>query len=143
MYKHENKAQQSFEDFYLPFGGHLDGNNRWVKYRDVINWDLVEEKYSSSLAGTGMGARAIPAQVAVGSLIIKTLMKFTDEETVQSITENPYMQFFLGYEGYKSKPPFDASMLTIFRQRVSAEMVDELTKELIKKELKKKLKMKT
>lgn len=31
MYAKEDRAQLSFEDFYMPFGGHLQGNNRWVK----------------------------------------------------------------------------------------------------------------
>lgn len=137
MYEKECKDQLTFEDFYLPFGGHLKGDNRWVKARDNVDWKLIEEKYEKALANTGMGAKAISAQVAFGALMIKTMLNLTDEETVQSISENPYMQYFLGYEGFVDEKPFDSSMMTIFRQRISAEMVDEITKEAIAKELKK------
>lgn len=39
----------------------------------------------------------------------------TDEETVEQIRENDYMQYFLGYASYFSKAPFDPSMMVHFR----------------------------
>jgi IS5 family transposase len=49
--------------------------------------------------------------VAFGALFIKQELGLTDEETVEQVRENPYMQFFLGFSSYSSKPPFDPSML--------------------------------
>jgi len=46
MYRH-NVKQLSFEDFCLPFGGHLRGDNRWIKLSELIPWELVEEIYTS------------------------------------------------------------------------------------------------
>jgi hypothetical protein len=31
MYRLEHRHQLSFEDFFLPFGGKLSGDNRWIK----------------------------------------------------------------------------------------------------------------
>ena len=31
--------QVEFEDFYLPFGGKLRSDNRWVKLAKLIPWD--------------------------------------------------------------------------------------------------------
>jgi len=45
----------------------------------------------------------------------------TDEETVEQIRENAYMQFFLGFAGYSSKAPFDPSMMVHFRKRFTEE----------------------
>ncbi|CAK6697937.1 hypothetical protein IFHNHDMJ_02330 [Synechococcus sp. CBW1107] len=45
----------------------------------------------------------------------------TDEESVEQIRENAYMQFFLGFAGYSSKAPFDPSMMVHFRKRFSEE----------------------
>jgi len=44
----------------------------------------------------------------------------TDEETVEQIRENGYMQFFLGFAGYSSKAPFDPSMMVHFRKNMAA-----------------------
>jgi hypothetical protein len=116
MYR-DTLKQMEFEDFKLPFGGRLKSNNRWVKLAKMIPWDEIEEIYTSSLAGTGMGAPAKSARVALGALIIKEHYGKSDEETVWEIQENPYLQYFLGYETYSDKKPFDPSMFTHFRLR--------------------------
>jgi IS5 family transposase len=50
----------------------------------------------------------------------------TDEETVEQIRENPYLQFFLGFAGYSSKAPFDPSMMVHFRKRLLEEDLDRI-----------------
>jgi hypothetical protein len=42
----------------------------------------------------------------------------TDEELVEQIKENPYLQFFIGLEGYQYSAPFDPSMMVYFRKRL-------------------------
>ncbi len=58
MYKN-NEKQLKFEDFYLPFGGKLRSDNRWVKLAKLIPWHDFEELYARTLAGAGIGAPAI------------------------------------------------------------------------------------
>jgi hypothetical protein len=116
MYR-DTLKQMEFEDFKLPFGGRLKSGNRWVKLAKLIPWGEIEEIYTSNLAGTGMGAPAKSARIALGALIIKEHYGKSDEETVLEIQENPYLQYFLGYPAYSDKKPFDPSMLTHFRLR--------------------------
>ena len=52
-------------------------------------------------------------------MFIKQRLGLSDEETVEQIRENAYMQFFLGFAGYSSKAPFDPSMMVHFRKRFS------------------------
>jgi IS5 family transposase len=40
MYRSELN-QPEFENFYLPFGGKLSGNNRWVKLAGFVAWNEV------------------------------------------------------------------------------------------------------
>ncbi len=42
-------------------------------------------------------------RLALGSLIIKEKLGLTDEGTVIQIEENPYLQFFLGFESFYEK----------------------------------------
>jgi IS5 family transposase len=69
------------------------------------------------------GAPAMPVRLAFGALFIKQRLGLTDEETVEQIRENAYIQFFLGFAGYSSKPPSDPSMMvdfvSDFRKRIS------------------------
>jgi hypothetical protein len=53
--------------------------------------------------------------VAFGALFIKQRLDLTDEESVEQIRENVYMQFFLGFTRYSNKTPFDPSMRVHFR----------------------------
>jgi len=56
-----------------------------------------------------MGAPVISGRVAFGALIIKEQLGITDEETVEQIIENLYLQYFLGLHEYLEKPLFDSS----------------------------------
>lgn len=107
----------TFEKFFLPFGGKLRSDNRWVKLAKLIPWHEFEEIYARSFAGTGMGAPAKSVRIALGALIIKERLCTSDEETVQQIQENPYLQYFLGFEAYQDVAPFDPSMFVYFRKR--------------------------
>jgi transposase, IS5 family len=113
--------QTQFVDFYLPFGGKLLADNRWVKLATMIPWQEVEECYINKLTGSGMGAPAKSGRIAFGALIIKERLGITDEETVAQISENPYLQYFLGLHEYQEKPLFDPSMMVHFRSRFSQE----------------------
>ena len=84
----------TFEKFFLPFGGKLRSDNRWVKLAKRIPWHEFEETYARSFAGTGMGAPAKSVRIALGALIIKERLGMSDEETVCQIQENPYLQYF-------------------------------------------------
>jgi len=37
------------DEFFLPFGGKLNLNNRWVTLAQLIPWEKVEEEYIQSL----------------------------------------------------------------------------------------------
>jgi hypothetical protein len=41
MYRLEHRHQLSFEDFFLPFGGKLSGDNRWIKLADLIRSEVL------------------------------------------------------------------------------------------------------
>ncbi|MGN1176497.1 MAG: transposase [Roseburia sp.] len=69
--------------------------------------------------------------MALGALIIQTRFQFSDRELVQQITENPYLQYFIGLPGYQETPPFDASTLVLFRERISAKMLMEANEYLL------------
>ncbi len=120
MYRRHHTGQLSIEDFHVPFGGTLDPENRWVLFASLMPWEELEETYAPQFNPT-TGAPAKPVRLAFGALFIKQRLGLTDEETVEQIRENAYMQFFLGFTSYSSKVPFDPSMMVHFRKRFSEE----------------------
>ena len=101
MYRKSIKKseQKEFENFLLPYGGKLRSDNRWVLLAKEIPWEAIEKKYASQFKENGAPAKSV--RIALGSLIIQTRLSLTDVETVQQIRENVYMQYFLGYDGYR------------------------------------------
>ena len=116
MIRADRRGQLEFPNFYLPFSGHLDPDNRWVAMARLVPWKLAEEIYQKSLCDD-FGAPALSARVALGALLIKERLGLTDRETVETIQENPYLQFFLGCEEFSQERPFDASVMVDFRKR--------------------------
>lgn len=129
MYRSEN--QPDLPDFYLPFSGKLDPENRWVRLSKIIPWHLVEADYRANFAESGMGAPAKESRIALGALIIKERLGVTDEETVAQIRENPYLQHFLGLREYLRKDLFDPSMMVHFRKRIGLETLGKINLAII------------
>ena len=128
MYRRQRTNQMSIEDFMLPFGGKLNADNKWIKLAELMPWDEIDKKYRESYKRKSQyGQVSIDSRVAFGALYIQIKCGFTDEDTTQNISENPYMQYFLGYKEFSVERPFDQSMMTHFRKRISQEFIMEIT----------------
>lgn len=123
MYRQTDYEQLTLE---LPFGVNLNSESRWVKLVDMFPWEKIEYEYMRNFCGQE-GQIAKPARLAFGALYIQTAEGFTDEQTRRHIQENPYLQYFCGFEVYTTQSPFDASMMTYFRKRISAGMIQNIT----------------
>ena len=49
--------------------------------------------------------------MALGALFVKARLVLTDEELVEEIKENPYLQFIIALEAFQYSAPFDQSMM--------------------------------
>jgi len=130
MYRKGNPNQLTFQDFYLPFGGYLRGDNRWVILAKQIPWDQIEGIYGEQFSQDN-GCPAKSARMALGALIIKERLGTSDRETVEQIGENPYLQYFLGLMEYQDSPPFDHSMMTHFRKRFDKDILKGLNESMV------------
>jgi IS5 family transposase len=82
--------------------------------------------YAKKFASSGMGAPAKPVRMALGALIIKEKCGYSDEELVEQIRENHYLQYFIGLPEYRDEVPFDPSMMVYFRKRFDAKTLQEI-----------------
>ena len=131
MYAHDQRQLRFHETDFSFYGMPLDPRNRWVQLAEIIPWDIVENEYIKHFTETRRGGEARSARFALGTLIIKEQLNLSDRETVQQIKENPYMQYFLGESGYDYNIPLDASSLTYFRKRFTADELAQLNREII------------
>lgn len=131
MYEHNANQLIMLDEFFLPFGGKLNPDNRWVVMASLIPWVEIESEYVKNLGDANQGSKAYPVRLALGSLIIKEKLGMSDEETVLAITENPYLQYFIGLQSFQEKAPFDASSMTHFRKRFSADFINNLNERIV------------
>jgi IS5 family transposase len=127
MYRKRNREQITINDFVTPFGGKLRADNRWLKLSKAIPWDRIEDRYAERFGKCGNVA--IPLRVALGALIIKEKCGFTDEETVENISENNCMQYFIGYHEYRPENPFAPSLMVEFRKRIDMAEIQRIIDE--------------
>ena len=105
MYRKKDREQLTIDDFITPYGGKLSADNRWVKMEKIMPWDMIEEIYAKSFKADNTDGRPpISARIAFGALYIKENEGFPDERTVEHISENNYMQYFLGLTEFRAEP---------------------------------------
>jgi transposase, IS5 family len=131
MYRRKEQQTDMFEDATLFGGVRLDPQNKWIKMAKIVPWEILEERYAANFANSKTGKPAKPARMAIASLIIKQRYVFSDRDTGEEIRENPYLQYFLGFPAYSYALPFDPSMMTWFRERVTPEMLAEVNDYII------------
>lgn len=64
--------------------------------------------------------------------IIKARLGLTDEELIEQIKENPYLQFFIGLEAFQYSAPFDLSMMVYFRKRLPEAVVNDCNERIVR-----------
>lgn len=132
MYRQSNQSELTPKNFELPVAIELSSDNRWVIMAKLIPWTDFESEYAS-LFSEEMGAPAKSFRMALGALIIKEKLGTSDVETVEQIRENPYLQYFIGLPSYSNESPFDASMLSHFRQRINLDLVNKINESMVNK----------
>jgi len=116
--------------FESPFAKELNPANRWVVLAHLIPWDEICNLYLQLVPTSKTGRPPLNPRVVLGSLIIKHLCNLDDRETVEQISENIYMQYFLGYSSFTDEPPFDASLFVEFRKRLGMDKLNAINERI-------------
>lgn len=130
--QYTSPKQLIIEGFESPFERKLSPTNRWVVLSKLLPWDDICELYWQEVPEKSTGRPALNPRIVIGSLIIKHLCDLDDRETVAQISENIYMQYFLGYSSFTDEPPFDASLFVEFRKRLGLEQINAINERIIK-----------
>ena len=125
MYKRKLNQVSLFDNPAMFGGIALNPENEWVKLAGIIPWWVFEKKNAEQFP-SNMGQPACSLRQALGSQIIKEKYQFSDEMTVEHIAMNPYLQYFIGLTEYRQTTPFDPSMMSRFRQRLTPEMLQDV-----------------
>lgn len=130
MYRKLSHAEE-LPEIGLYFEGRLNPENRWVKMAERLPWHELEADYAKHFKSCGRGEVALNVRLAMGALLIKEILGLSDRAVVDAVSENPYLQYFLGFKHFQTEPPFNASLMTHFRKRLSAEVINRFNEKVI------------
>lgn len=118
--------------FESPFERSLNPDNRWVRLAKLLPWDDLTAIYRKHFPEKQTGRPDLSPRLVLGSIIIKHICDLDDRETVDQISENIYMQYFLGYSSFCDTPPFDPSLFVEFRKRLGLKQINALNERIAK-----------
>ena len=127
---YQSQNQLIIEGFESPFDQKLRSDNRWVVLANLIPWDEIVSIYLKQVPPASTGRPSLSPRIVIGSLIIKHLCNLDDRETVDQISENMYMQYFLGFTSFSNEPPFDPSLFVEFRKRIGMDQVNAINEKI-------------
>ncbi len=129
--KYVSPTQLLLDGFQTPFDQTLNPANRWVVLAHLIPWYEICNLYLKHVGISSTGRPALSPHVVIGSLIIKHMCNLDDREAVDQMSENIYMEYFLGYSSFTNEAPFDASLFVEFRKLLGMENVNAINEKIV------------
>lgn len=90
-----------------------------------INWSFFEGTFSAYYLD-GPGQPPKPVRLMIGLMLLQHMKGLSDEEVVHQWVQNPYWQYFCGYDYLQWDLPCDPSSLTRWRGRLGEEGVEKI-----------------
>jgi IS5 family transposase len=95
-----------------------------------MDWSIFEQEFGP-LYVEGFGRPGLPIRLVVGLHYLKYTYNESDESVVECFLENPYWQYFCGFEYFQHEFPLDPSSLVRWRRRVGSKGMEKLLKETV------------
>lgn len=102
-------------------------NRQHPLYRlaDSIDWSFFDREFGS-LYVVNFGRPGLPIRLLVGLHYLKHAYNVSDESVVQQFLENPYWQYFCGFEYFQHQFPLDPTTLVKWRKRIGPKGMEKL-----------------
>ena len=95
-----------------------------------IDWQFFDDEFGQ-LFVEHFGRPGLPTRLIVGLHYLKHAFNESDESVVGRFMENPYWQYFCGYEYFQHELPLDPSSLVRWRKRLGPERLEKLLVETL------------
>lgn len=103
----------------------LDMRHELIRLSNFIQWDSLVEEFGSFYS-EGQGRPGKPIRLMAGLILLQHTYKLSDEEVVMRWRENPYWQYFCGFEYFHHDFPIDPTSLIKWRKRIGGEGCEKI-----------------
>ena len=104
----------------------IDLGHPLVRLAGIVPWSRFDDAFGGFYRPIGRPAK--PTRLMVGLHYLKHVHDLSDEEVVARWVENPYWQFFCGFDFFQHEAPIDASTMTRWRKRIGPQGLEEMLK---------------
>lgn len=104
----------------------IDPRHALVRLAGLVAWSRFDDAFGRFYRVIGRPAK--PTRLMVGLHYLKHVHDLSDEEVVARWVENPYWQFFCGFDFFQHEAPIDASTMTRWRKRIGPAGLEEMLK---------------
>src|SRR5262245_17512102 len=108
----------------------LDPKHPLFRLAQQIDWSYFEQEFGAFYSEE-MGRPGAPTRLLVGLHYLKHAYDESDESVIEKWVENPYWQYFCGYEYFQHELPCHPTSLVKWRQRIKADGVEKMLKEIL------------
>jgi len=127
----DETSQRSQEDlFRTRLTQILNKKHPLFQLSQSIDWSVFEKGFGP-LFVPHKGRPGLPIRLVVGLHYLKHLYDASDEGVVEMFLENPYWQYFCGFEYFQHEFPCDPTSLVKWRKRMGSEGMEMLLKETL------------
>ena len=103
----------------------LDRKHPLFRLANVIDWEYFEQEFGKFYA-ENVGRPGKPIRLLVGLHYLKNAYDESDESCVERFLENPYWQYFCGFEYFQHEFPLEPTSLVKWRQRIGEKGIEKL-----------------
>lgn len=108
----------------------IDMDRPLIRLSEQIDWSAFEEEFGS-LYHEKRGRPGLPIRLLVGLTYLSRLYNLSDEAVVEQWLDNPYWQYFCGFEYFQHVYPLDPSSLVRWRKRIGEKGIEFLLQQTI------------
>jgi IS5 family transposase len=123
-----DKVNNSQEDLFKNrLSNQLNPKHELLLLSSMIPWEQLGHEFADLFAEkSALGRPAKPVRLIVGLLLLQHMHNLSDAEVVRSWVENPYWQYFCGYDFIQWELPINPSSLTRWRKRLGAGRLEKI-----------------
>lgn len=109
----------------------LNPYNEFFQLAEMIDWSYYEKEFGEFYSEDN-SRPPLPIRLMLGLIMIQNIYDLSDRAVVKHWLENPYWQYFCGFDFLQWKFPIDPSTLTRFRKRLGEKGIGKVFKSTIK-----------
>lgn len=133
--KPKTNSSNQFDLFRANFKQILNPEHQLCLLANAIDWPGFDAQFADCYSDD-MGRPGNAIRLMVGLHYLKHAFDESDESVIERWVENPYWQYFCGFDYMQHECPIHSTSMVKWRQRVGAEKLESLLAETIRIALK-------